>query len=244
MQRLATFVVILLWTMDWNLDNVLRGSRERKYFFLDNIERPYRILYNLATVCFLIYSGFGIMNAVFLMYCLILYLESFCNVFKNTLREAKCIKIKTIRYRKLIKAHHQHLYMTRMWVLLTHFVKWPGFVLITFSGLIIALIIITAFIRFDVLCLCHVMLYTIVVYGLGWMGERIIALGEKIRRATFYACPWDGDVKSVRILMLMNMNFNHNLSVPLGNYTSFSCTVVLSVFKFAYSIVTLYINKA
>ncbi|XP_065170270.1 uncharacterized protein [Atheta coriaria] len=213
------------------------------YFFINNIEHYQRILYNLYSVSFIAGLSFGLMNTVFMIYCLLIYLDTFYDVFKTNLHQVQSTPISEIRYRKIILAHNQHLYLIKIWITFTKVNGLPTILLFVFGGLITALLFITELIQFDIVSLCHIFLYIIALFSMGWMGERLLAYAGRIRYDTFYACPWDGDVNTVKMLMFMNLNCSHRLCLPLGDYGKCSNALVFSVFKFAYSIVMGYINS-
>ncbi|XP_065170162.1 uncharacterized protein [Atheta coriaria] len=227
---------------DINLKPYSCGYMIPSYFFIDVMKSPYRITYNMFILFFIIYVGAGTVTVVSLLYTMYTYLEMFVEVLESTLGDVKRSQDRNIRRFKLMIAYRHHIFLLRFWKKIEEYYTWGMLLHIVFSGLEMALILISELIHFDILLLCHLTLYLVGTIYVGTLGEYLISLGDKIQNSTFYACPWDGDIETVKYLHFMNLNSRKGLILRAGNIAICSNALALSMYKFAYSVLMLYIN--
>lgn len=82
------------------------------YFFIE-IQKTYRMIYNVCTILCMAYHSVSGGVCVILLYSITVYMEIFVKIFKSTLDDIRLMRNKRIRQRKLISAYKQHMYMMR-----------------------------------------------------------------------------------------------------------------------------------
>lgn len=233
------FITIEFEECDLVLEPFSCGYILPSYYFV-NLKRPFRDIVNACVAISYVYICLPIVNALWALLLIMKYVEVTFNEMAQQLRELKFISDWDIRNGQLIDLYNLQLFITRLWNTFNDLYKLPISIHIFSCSSILSMSIISTFMAFNIMAIVLICIFSGEIILFGLIGEKLSEINERYRNEIYFACPWDGDVKSSKHLMLMHLNSNDIIMLKIGTSLKYSNTLVYKLFKLAYSMITMF----